>query len=149
MTSREGPTDRSEDELLVDELAALARMAGASERIVRLVARMLRKNVHEVDLIVPLPPEETLRHVVRVLEQAGRGIEPTVAEGTADRSTVRGLVSAGIGGLNSVVVTALVSMSGETETDVRLRAAALEGLIRQRAGERTAERLAMALDQPS
>lgn len=141
----EGHTNRSEDDLLADELVALAGTTGASKRIMRLVARVLRKNVHELDLVVPLPSEETVRHVVRVLGREGRGIESTVAAGAADWSTIRVLVSAGSGGLNSVVVTALVSMSGETETDVRLRAAALESLIRQRAGERTAVRLAAAL----
>ncbi|MGW0763166.1 hypothetical protein ACWD1Y_43045 [Streptomyces sp. NPDC002814] len=137
--------DRSEDGLLADELAALAGMSGASERIMRLMARVMRKNVHEVDLVVPLPAEQALGHVLRILGRAGRGVEPAIAEDAADWSTVRVVVSGGTGGLNSVVVTALVSTSGETATVVKLRAAALEGLVKQRAGEQAAVRLASAL----
>lgn len=92
-----------------------------------LVTRLLRKNVHELDLVVPLPSEETVRHVVRILEREGRWFESTVVAGADDWSTIRVLVSAGSDGLNSLVVTALVFM------------------IRQRAGERTAVRLAAAL----
>ncbi|WP_208614602.1 hypothetical protein [Streptomyces regalis] len=134
--------DWNEDELLADELAALAGMVGANERVMRLVAKAMRKNSHEVDMVVPLPAEEALDHVVRVLGRAGRHVESALAEDLADWSTVRVVASSGTGGLNSVVVTALVAKSGETETEVRLRAATLEGLIKQRAGERTAVHLA-------
>lgn len=48
--------------------------------------------------------------------------------------------------MNPVVVTALVTTGGASDSQVRLRAAAKEGLIRQRAGELTAARLAALLD---
>ncbi|MEU4886541.1 MULTISPECIES: hypothetical protein [Streptomyces] len=49
--------------------------------------------------------------------------------------------------MNPVVVTALVTRGGEHTSAVRLRAAAKEGLIKQRAGEKTAVRLAALLSE--
>jgi hypothetical protein len=50
-----------------------------------------------------------------------------------------------MGGMNPVVVTALVTREGVGLSKIRLRAAAKEGLIKQRAGEKTAARLATSL----
>jgi hypothetical protein len=48
----------------------------------------------------------------------------------------------GVGGLNPVLVTAVLTRAEATVTNVLLRAAAKEGLIKQRAGEKTAKRIA-------
>jgi hypothetical protein len=134
-----------EDAILVRELGALASAWGGGARLTGLVNGRLKKNVHEIDLVLRLPFEAAVERVTRMLEQDGRRIEPSDAEAGAERHTVRIVTGGGTGGLNPVVVTALVARRGERDTDVTLRAAAKEGLIKQRAGEKTAMRLAALL----
>ncbi len=133
--------EQSEDRILAEELAALAATGGVSGHLVRVVARLMRKNVHEVDLLVPLPFDEAVKRVSDVLGKTGHVVEaPPVRLG--EDETVRVVVGGGAGGLNPVVVTARVLKVDGDNSQVRLRAAAKEGLIRQRAGEKTAVRLA-------
>ncbi|MFI0966456.1 hypothetical protein ACH4S8_34450 [Streptomyces sp. NPDC021080] len=137
--------DRSEDEILAAELAALGAASGGSGRLTRLVANLMRKNVHEIGLVVPLPFEDAVRHVADVLGRAGRAVGPVHVEPGMDQLTIRVVTGGGVGGLNPVVVTAVVTHDGDGGAKVGLRAAAKEGLIKQRAGEKTAVLLAASL----
>ncbi|MFH8899110.1 hypothetical protein ACH4HG_22345 [Streptomyces coeruleorubidus] len=137
--------DRNEDQILADELAGLGSMGGGSGRLVRFVAMLMKKNVHEMDLVIPLPFDDAVERVSRVLNQAGRAVETRQAAPGRDGETIRVVASGGAGGMNPVVVTALVSKGGENSSKVRLRAAAKEGLIKQRAGEKAATRVAALL----
>ncbi|MEU0167437.1 hypothetical protein ABZ214_18525 [Streptomyces iakyrus] len=136
--------DEHEDEILADELAALAAVAGGWGGLTRFVAKLMRKNVHEIDLVVAMPFDDTVERVAHVLGRAGRRVDP-VSEPGEDQRTIRVVGRGGFGGMNPVVVTALVTKGEAATSEVRLRAAAKEGLIRQRAGERTAARLASLL----
>jgi hypothetical protein len=140
-----GRVHQSEDEILAEELAALAAFAGDGGRLTRIVAKLMKKNVHEIDLAVPLPFEEAVEHVGQVLGRVGRTVHPVPVEPGPGQQTIRVLARGGFGGMNPVLVTALVTYGGETNSEVRLRAAAKEGLIKQRAGEQTATRLAALL----
>ncbi|MEU3932992.1 hypothetical protein AB0E85_13285 [Streptomyces sp. NPDC029044] len=137
--------DEGEDELLAGELAALAAIAGGWGGLTRFVAKLMRKNVHEIELVVALPFEDTVERVTRVLGRAGRRVR-LGSEPRAGQRIIRVVTGGGVGGMNPVVVTALVTTGGASDSQVRLRAAAKEGLIRQRAGELTAARLAALLD---
>ena len=137
--------DQSEDQILVEELAALGAVSGGSGRLNGLVARLLKKNAHDIDLVVPLPFDEAVQRVVRVLAGAARpGRSPTVESGR-DQEMIRVVAGGGVGAMNPVVVTALVRRGTGAGTEVKLRAAAKEGLVKQRAGEKTAARLAALL----
>ncbi|WP_328859521.1 hypothetical protein [Streptomyces sp. NBC_00306] len=140
--------DLGEDEILARQLAAVASSVGAAGGLTGRVARRMKKNVHEIDLVLPLPFAEALGRVVRVLDQAGPRFDLTVP-GTqlrTDARTVRVVTGGGLGGMNPVVVTALVeALPGGEGCAVKMRAAAKEGLIKQRAGEKTAKRLAALL----
>ncbi|MFE7896952.1 hypothetical protein ACFU3E_05285 [Streptomyces sp. NPDC057424] len=136
--------DEREDEILADELAALAAAGGGGGGLTRFVAKLMRKNVHEIDLVVALPFEDAVERVAQVLGRAGRTVD-AVSEPGADQRTIRVVAGGGYGGMNPVVVTARVTRGEVSTSGVRLRAAAKEGLIRQRAGERTAARLAALL----
>lgn len=142
---RVGHVDRSEDEILAEELAALGAVGGGSGRLTRLVAKLLRTNAHEIDLDMPLPFEGAVERVVTVLGRAGRAVEPTQVEPDMNQETIRVVTGGGVGGLNPVVVTAVVARDGTGNSKVRLRAAAKEGLVKQRAGEKTAALLAASL----
>ncbi|MBP0456352.1 hypothetical protein [Streptomyces montanisoli] len=136
--------DQSEDQILAEELAALGAVGGASGRLVRVAAKLMRKNIHEVDLLVPLPFDETVKRVSGVLGKAGHIME-TVPVRLGEDETIRIVAGGGVGGLNPVVVTARVLKADGDGSEVWLRAVAAEGLIRQRAGEKTAVRLAAQL----
>ncbi|MEU3252212.1 hypothetical protein [Streptomyces sp. NPDC006997] len=137
--------EQYEDRILAEELAALGAVGGGSGRLVRVVAKRMKKNVQEIELLVPLPFDEAVRRVFGVLSGAGRA----VGSGAGDDGTemLRVVAGGGAGGLNPVVVTVWVRQAGEGGSQVRLRAAAKEGLIRQRAGEKTAARLAALLGE--
>ncbi|MEV4787213.1 hypothetical protein AB0K53_17505 [Streptomyces tuirus] len=139
--------DRSEDQILVEELAALGAVSGGSGRLTGLVARLLKKNAHEIDLVIPLPFDAAVQRVVGVLEGAGRSGRPAHVESGTGQEMIRVVAGGGAGGMNPVVVTALVTRSTGNCTEVVLRAAAKEGLIKQRAGEKTAARLAALLSR--
>ncbi|MEU5041963.1 hypothetical protein [Streptomyces griseorubiginosus] len=138
--------DQSEDQILADELAALGAVSGGSGRLVRVVAKLMRKDVHEIDLLVPLPFDDAVERVLGVLGRAGRAVE-TVPGDSGEDETIRAVAGGGADGLNPVVVTARVLKADEASSEVWLRAAAKEGLIRQRAGEKTAVRLAAQLSR--
>lgn len=113
--------------------------------MVRVVAKLMRKNVHEIDLLVPLPFDDVVKRVASVLGMAGRAVETEPLGSGEDDETIRVVASGGAGGLNPVVVTARVLKVDEDSAEVWLRAAAKEGLIGQRTGEKTAVRLAAQL----
>lgn len=138
--------DQSEDQILAEELAALGAVGGDSGGLVRVVAKLMRKNVHEIDLLVPLPFDDVVKRASSVLGKAGHAVEPAPV-GSGDEESIRVVASGGTGGLNPVVVTARVVKVDEESSEVWLRAAAKEGLIRQRAGEKTAVRLAALLSK--
>jgi len=68
-------------------------------------------------------------------------------EGIGDDRVV-GVVGAGVGNLNPAVVTVTISASPEGSRLV-IRGAAKEGLIKQRAGEKAAKRVAAAMTSDS
>lgn len=59
------------DGLLAEELGALGAGSGGSPGLTRLMAKLMRKNVHEIDLLVPLPFDDAVSRAVNVLVQAG------------------------------------------------------------------------------
>ncbi|RSN51540.1 hypothetical protein DMH12_22025 [Streptomyces sp. WAC 04229] len=136
-----------EDRILAGELAALGAVGGGGP-LIRAVGRLMKKDVHEIGLHVPLPFGDVVTRVSSVLGKAGRAVEavPVGGEGEGEvEETIRVVVGGGAAGMNPVVVTARVRRAGADGSEIRLRAAAKEGLIRQRAGEKTAVRLAALL----
>ncbi|MFE9837895.1 hypothetical protein ACFYP4_22575 [Streptomyces sp. NPDC005551] len=136
--------EQSEDTLLEEALGALA---GPGRRGAKFTAKRLRKNVGEAYLLVPLPFALALDRVRGALAEAAGGNSPWPLESGPDRAALRVLAGGGFGGLNPVVVTADLNADGPHGTGVHLRAAAKEGLIRQRAGEKTAERIVQILNR--
>jgi hypothetical protein len=58
---------------------------------------------------------------------------------------MRALLGSGFLNLNPALVTIIVSRRDEMTTEVTIRGVAKEGLIKQRAGQKAAERVAAAL----
>jgi hypothetical protein len=148
-----------EDEILAAELgkigaqgAGLGAAAGgvlgmASKRGgawgAAFAGRRLRKNVHEIEMTLAAPSDEVFVRVVSLVGSMGRVLAQT---GPADgKAIVRGILGAGILGLNPAVVTVTMMAASDSGTLVRIRGAAKEGLIKQRAGQKASERLAASL----
>lgn len=107
-------------------------------------ARLLceRKNVFEVDLDVDMSPDGAAERARQILDGQGRVV---LDEAVGDAVTqIMGMTGAGFGNLHPVVVT-LTIRPAEYGSRVTVRGAAKEPLIKQRAGEAAAKRVAAAL----
>jgi hypothetical protein len=140
---------REEEEILTDRLGRLAwrsgRLIGGLSSAVggrlgaRLAARLLPENVHEIELVLPLPPDEALALARRVVASLGEPVDATrLAD---DKYELRTVVGSGALNLNPAVVTVQLVATTPGSTTIRVRGVAKEGLIRQRAGRKAAERV--------
>ena len=115
-----------ENELLTQAFRQLSRGAA-------LVARRQRKNIGEVDITVGLAPPEATAVVRRILAGQGRLLRSDGYE--------RAIIGSDVWNLNPTVVTVRLD-AADAGTSISVRGVACEGLIRQRAGEATARRIA-------
>jgi hypothetical protein len=145
--------DDEEEEILVNRLGRLGwrsgRFAGglwaaSGGRLgARFAARLLPEDVHEMLLVLALPPDEALARARRVLASLGEPADETrLAD---DKHELRAVVGAGALNLNPAVVTLQLLATTMESTTIRVRGVAKEGLIRQRAGRKAAERVAARL----
>lgn len=93
-----------------------------------------------------MPLDAAAAHALAVLAQAGRLLEAEDARSTGARAA-RALVGGGLGNMNPVLITVSLTEVGPERSTVSVRGAAKEGLIKQRAGEKTAKRIAELLAQ--
>jgi hypothetical protein len=144
---------REEEEILTDRLGRLAwrsgRLIGGLSSAVggrlgaRLAARLLPENVHEIELVLRLPPDETLALARRVVASLGEPVDATrLAD---DKYELRTVVGSGALNFNPAVVTVQLVATTPGSTTVRVRGVAKEGLIPQRAGRKAAERVTACL----
>jgi hypothetical protein len=122
----------------LDEDQILAGALGAG------TARHLKKSVLEVELVLAIPPPAAAERARQVLDELGSELDCRDEGETAD-SQVVGIVPAGAGGLNPAVVTVTIRGADGGGSTLVVRGAAKEGLIKQRAGEAAARRVATAL----
>jgi hypothetical protein len=131
--------ERVEDELLVD---AVARLGGGSPAgPMGAFARRMRKNVCEIDIRVSTSPHDTAERIRQILQDYI--LQETGSPEYSD-SEIVALVGAGHWNLNPTVLTVRIRAS-EEGSQLLIRGAAKEGLIKQRAGEAAAKRLAPAV----
>ena len=140
------PVVDDEDQILVVALGAVGGSVGAGGgRGARFAAKRLKKDVCEVDLELPLALAASIEHVSRVLAKAGSLIEDGETQDPAGQCVVRAIVGGGFGGMNPVLVTVRLSQVDPERTAIVVRGAAKEGLVKQRAGEKTAKAMAQVL----
>jgi hypothetical protein len=144
-----GDVSREEDEILVERLGRLGGRGGfrGGRLGARLAARLLPVDVHEVELSLPLPPDDALAHARATLAALGRPVDETAL--ADDRHELRAVVGAGALDANPAVVTLVLVATSRAETAVHVRGAAKEGLVRQHAGREAALRVAAALQPPT
>jgi hypothetical protein len=136
-SSERGLPDRSdEDALLTRAVASFGPGAAAA-------AGHLRKNVGEIKLTVPLPPDQAAARARQVIADLGALQQPGTPD-DAGAIRVVGIIGAGALKMNPAVVTVVISPADHASAVV-VRGAAREGLIKQRAGEDAARRTAAGL----
>jgi hypothetical protein len=142
-----------EEEILVDRLGRLAWRTGGligglssatGGRLgARLAARLLPENVHEIVLVLSLPPDEALALAQWILASLGELVDETRL--SDDKYELRAVVGSGAVNLNPAVVTLQLVATTPVSTTIRVRGVAKEGLIPQRAGRKAAERVSACL----
>jgi hypothetical protein len=151
--SQEVAVSRDEEEILINRLGRLAWRSGRSigglstahgGRLgTRIAARVLPKDVHEVELFLHLPPDEALALAQWVLSSLGEPVDQTrVAD---DKHELRAVVGSGVLNLNPAVVILQLVATTSASTTIRVRGVAKEGLIPQRAGRKAVERVTACL----
>jgi hypothetical protein len=144
---------REEEEILADRLGKLAwrsgrRIGGLSSASggrlgARLAARFLSEDVHEIELVLPMPPDHALTLARSILASLGEPVdEIRLAD---DQYELRGVIGSGVLNLNPAVVTLQLVATTSASTTIRVRGVAKEGLIPQRAGRKAAERVTACL----
>ncbi|MEU9782584.1 hypothetical protein AB0H92_16740 [Streptomyces phaeochromogenes] len=124
----------------------LAEALGSINPGGRFASRFMRNDVGEFDRELPLDFDTAHERVRALLFGVSHGVHPVVLEATTDRVTLRVLTGGGALAMNPVVITADVTRGSGWATPIHVRAVAKEGLIKQRAGQKTAERIAALLD---
>ena len=109
----------------------------------RFAARLLPHDVHEIVLVLALPPDVALALARRVLASLGEPADETRL--TDEKHELRAVVGSGALNLNPAVVTLQLLATASASTTIRVRGVAKEGLIRQRAGREAAEHVAARL----
>jgi hypothetical protein len=104
--------------------------------------RRLRKSVKEISLTVPMPPKQAVARTRQIIDDLGSVASQD--RGAAGSLQVIGVVGAGALDMNPAVVTVTINRSGEGSSVV-VRGAAKQGLIKQRAGQDAAKRVAAEL----
>ena len=138
-----------EEEILVNRLGRVGwrsgRLPGASGGRLgaRLAARLLPEDVHEIELVLALPPDEALALADWVLSSLGEPVDETRL--TEYKHDLRALIKAGVLNLNPAIVTLQLDVTTSASTTILVRGVAKEGLIRQRAGRMAAERVVARL----
>ncbi|MFE7093440.1 hypothetical protein [Streptomyces erythrochromogenes] len=138
-----------EDQILARALGAVGAAGGGSggRRGAAFAARRLRKNVHEVELALGLSPADAAARAADVLLRLGTPVRTAGATPPAGARVVRALVGGGFANMNPVLITVTLTGTAPEATAVRVRGAAKEGLIKQRAGEKTARQVAELLSR--
>jgi hypothetical protein len=148
-----GGVSQEEEKILVNRVGRLGRRSGrlggglwgaSGGRLgAQFAVRLLPHDVHEILLVLPLPPDEALALARCVLASLS---EPTDEAQPVDKKhELRAVVGSGALDLNPAVVTLQLLATTSASTTIRVRGVAKEGLIRQRAGREAAERVAARL----
>lgn len=135
-----------EDQILVDALGAVGAGGGGNggRPGARFAAKRLKKNIHQVNVTLAMPEVAAAERVAGILAQAGDLLN---SEKSHSERVVRAIVGGGFGNMNPVLITVVLTGDGPDQTILTVRGAAQEGLIKQRAGEKTAKRIAELLTE--
>ena len=127
---------RTVDDILADELG---KMGGFGSKW---VARRLPTTGGEVRLEIAAPAEQVVDVAQRLLSDIGVLL---AEERVPDLPALQAIVGAGGLGLNPTIVAIQVTPSGAMTSRVVVTGRAKEGLVKQHAGERAAQRIAQLI----
>lgn len=123
--------------------AAGARLGGS------FTARLLPNNIGEFGLTLEAPLGVAVNRVVARLQAEGGPLRELEQYRTEDKYVFQMLTHAGFFNMNPTVVTVTLWSADAGHTNVHVRSVAKEGLIKQRSGEKAAQRIHAALSSLS
>ncbi|MFF7675357.1 hypothetical protein [Actinacidiphila glaucinigra] len=140
---------KDEDELLASALGTVGASTGGrgGQRGASFASRFLKTVAHEIGMTLPLPLEAATERLTTILAQLGQVLDRPPQSSTGQRQ-IRAIAVGGAGGLNPVVITVDLGPNGVGETSLTLRAAAKEGIIKQRSAEKMTKLIVDRLASP-
>ena len=133
------PESREDDHILADELGKLAQKGAAGARF---AARHMPNNTYELTQTVAIDLERVIAGARNVITGQGREVREERPDGGF---LIKGVVGAGLFNMNPAVVTIRLTPLDSGQVAIAVTGTANEGLIKQRAGEKAATRIAEAL----
>ena len=139
---------KTPDEILAAELKKLAVQAGKTDTgagVVNWVAKRLPVDAFTVELQFHVSPEVALRAACDLLQEEGQLRDDVELQACAP--AVSAVIGSGFMGLNPALVTIEVIPLATEDVKVKVVGTAKEGLIKQRGGEKAAQKIAGRLRQ--
>ncbi|WP_377273323.1 hypothetical protein [Peterkaempfera sp. SMS 1(5)a] len=132
-----------EDELLAATLGVVGASTGGKggQRGASFASRFLKTVAYEMGMTLPLPLEAATERVTATFAAVGHVLDQPPEPETGLRR-IRAVAGGGVGGLNPVVISAVLGPDEVGGTSLTLRAAAKEGIIKQRSAEKMTKRIA-------
>jgi hypothetical protein len=131
---------KRDDQILADELA---RLGGSS--LIGWVAKFLSTDIYEISFEIAVQPASIVSIVTSILDTEG---ELLGTEEISNIFEVEGLVGSGFHNMNPTLVNISIAALSDLQTHVKIQGKAKEGLIKQYAGKKAAQRVAhLLLDQ--
>lgn len=131
----------NDDQILVDEIARMGTSVLA-RFFIRFVAKCLPNDTYEVSLEIAASPLSVVSVATRLLSTEGRYL---CMEEQAEVLRIKGLIGAGALAMNLTLVNITITSLSHTPTHILIQGKAKEGLIRQYAGRKAAQRIANLL----
>jgi pentatricopeptide repeat protein len=152
----------SESEILVDELGQVVAKGGeisdtigaltgieiapgiglAGSLGAKLAARRLPNDTYELVFQLSAQPAAVYATLINLFTKAGKIVDARELEGSME---IRGVVGSGFLNMNPALVSVSLFAHGEGHSQVKIQGSAKEGLIKQQAGKKAAERIAQQL----
>ena len=137
---------KTPNEILAAELQKLATKATKEEMgasVVGWVAQKLPDDAFQTEVQLKADPETALRTACTVLQENGQIREDV--EAPSDVPSISAVVGSGFLNLNPAVVTVQIIPRDDNVTNLIITGVAKEGLIKQHAGEKAANKIVRRL----
>ena len=128
---------KNDDQTLAEELS---RLGGSVLK--KSVAKSLSNDTYEISFEMAIPKSSVVSVATSILNAEGKLLS---TEEISSMSRVNGLIGAGILNLNPALVNISITAISHSQTHIRIQGKAKEGLIKQYAGKKAAQRVAHLL----
>lgn len=145
------------DEILARELGKIPKLMGSiinpelsgkqrepDQNLTVKVSPMLPDNTYEEEFDINLSAPDSLKLIFAVLSKEGRIIEE-VSSGLYP--TLSAIIPSGFLGMNPAIVSVIIMNASSSKSHIVVRGIAKEGIIKQYAGKKAAQKIILAIRQ--